>query len=78
MQGQPALNSAAVRYEIIIAGQLDPYWAASFEELTLESCPAGLTRLHGALPDQSALRAVLERIFDLNLQLISVQRLSQE
>lgn len=60
-------------YEITIAGHLDPYWAASFEGLSLETCLDGTAKLTGYLADQAALRSVLERIFDLNLKLIAVR-----
>ena len=40
--------------------------------------PGGETVLSGWLPDQAALRGVLDRIFDLNLELISVSRSSTE
>lgn len=62
----------ARRYEIVVGGQLDRYWAGWFEGLAIEPLPGGQTRISGELPDQSALRGVLERIFDLNLPLISV------
>jgi hypothetical protein len=57
-------------YEIIVAEQIDSHWAGWFDGLTLEALPNGQTRISGALPDQAALRGVLERIFDLNLTLI--------
>jgi len=59
-------------YEIIVAGQLDSHWMGWFDGLALEALPNGQTRISGELQDQSALRGVLERIFDLNLTLISL------
>lgn len=67
----------SAHYEIVIAGQLDPHWADWFDTLKVEDCPEGLTRLSGPLPDQAALRAVLDRILDLNIRLISVQRIPE-
>jgi hypothetical protein len=63
---------AAIEYEIVVWGQLDPHWSGWFPGLSLEPQPNGQTRLYGSLPDQSALQGVLNRIFDLNLELISV------
>ena len=68
------MGSAPKRvYEIIVAGGLGPQWANWFEGLDLicsEAAP-GLTSLRGSL-DQSALRGVLNRIWDLNLTVVSV------
>jgi hypothetical protein len=61
-------------YEIIVRGYLDPLWEDWFGDIKIEACPDGTTRISGALPDQPALRAVLERIFDLNLELLVVKR----
>jgi hypothetical protein len=65
--------SVPIEYEIIIQGQLDAHWANWFTGLSLEPQPDGRTLLRGCLPDQSALQGVLGRIFDMNLELVSVQ-----
>ncbi len=59
-------------YEIKIQGQLDPEWSDWFEGLTIISLDNDVTILLGPLPDQTALHAILNRIRDLNLPLISV------
>ncbi len=64
-------------YEIIVEGQLDPLWLDWFGNLALHTLPGGNTLLTGPLPDQAALRGVLDRIFDLNLQLISIRRIEK-
>lgn len=61
------------RYRIHIQGHLDPGWAEEFG-LTLVHLPNGVTLLHGTLADQAALHAVLARIRDLGLTLLTVQR----
>jgi len=38
--------------------------------------PSGETRIHGAIADQAALHGILNRIFDLGLTLLSVQRVT--
>ena len=64
----------AGRYEIRIAGQLDPRWAEWFDGLTL-SYASGTTVLMGAIADQAALHGLLQRVRDLGLPLVSVTRL---
>ena len=70
----PDILASPAFYEIVVAGQISANWAAWFDGLVLEPLPGGLVRLSGTLPDQPALHGVLERIRDLNLVLISVQR----
>ena len=59
-------------YEIKIKGHLDPGWADWFAGLELTHLEGEETLLAGSLPDQTALHGLLERIRDLNLNLISV------
>lgn len=69
--GQPAY------YEITVAGSLDASWSEWFEDLVIEqgSSPDGIgqTCLHGWIVDQARLRSILNRLWDLNLTLLSVQ-----
>jgi hypothetical protein len=59
-------------YEIKIQGHLDTQWSEWFYSLTITHEPDGTTTLYGPLPDQIVLHSVLDRIRDMNLQLISV------
>lgn len=68
----------AGRYEIRLAGRLDPRWAEWFDGLTLSHEAAGETALRGVLPDQAALHGLLQRVRDLGLPLVSVTRLDDE
>ena len=68
----PVKFTQALFYEIIVAGQVSAEWAVWFDGLRLDPLPDGRTRISGCLADQSALRGTLERIFDLNMQLVSV------
>lgn len=61
-------------YEIRIKGHLDDRWADWFEGLTFTHEIDGTTLLDGPLTDQAALHGVLNRIRDLGLPIISVQR----
>jgi len=60
-------------YQIQIKGHLDEHWMRWFEGLTILQQPNGETIITG-LMDQAALHSILNRIRDLGLELISVQR----
>ena len=61
-------------YEIRVKGRLDVDWAAWFSGVTIANIGEDEILLSGELPDQSALHGLLAQIRDLNLTLISVQR----
>jgi len=62
------------RYAIRIKGLLDPHWdwLAGF---TVTHCQPDETLLSGPIADQTALHGILARIRDLNLTLLSVEKL---
>ena len=70
---QPSNN-----YQIVIAGRLEPQWSAWFNGLSIQmvSGEQPTTILSGEIKDQAALRGILMRIWDLNLDLISVNPLA--
>jgi hypothetical protein len=61
-------------YEIRIEGQLNPSWSEWLDQLTITSLETGDTLLYGPVADQAALHGLLNRIRDLNLKLISVEK----
>ncbi|MGE5251498.1 MAG: hypothetical protein ACM3QS_14950 [Bacteroidota bacterium] len=66
-------------YEIRVEGELGDMWVEWFEGLSIRREPAPgsnrvLTVLSGPIPDQPAMHAVLNKIRDLNLTLVSVNR----
>lgn len=63
-------------YEIRIQGHLHERREEQFEGLRVIRCDDGTTTLVGALPDQTALHSILLRIRNMNLKLISVNRVS--
>jgi hypothetical protein len=63
------------RYEIRIKGHLEQRWVDWLEGLALTHERNGTTNLSGPLADQAALHGVLNRIRDLGLPIISVQRM---
>jgi hypothetical protein len=68
-------NSFPAIYEIKIKGHLNHRWDEWFYGLTITHEKDGTTTLCDPLPDQTVLHTVLERIRDMNLQLISVAQL---
>lgn len=61
-------------YRIKIKGSLEDHWSDWFEGMTFTHECDGTTTLHGLLPDQAALHGILEKIRDLNINLISVSQ----
>lgn len=66
------------RYEICIKGHLNPCWSEWFEDMALEWTGTGETAITGDVPDQAVLQGLLNKIFRLNLPLISVKLLEPE
>lgn len=64
-----------VHYEIRIRGQLDPSWSDWFEGLDVTPLDDGETLIAGPVADQTALRGILVKVFDLGLSLLSVRRI---
>lgn len=67
-----------MHYEIRVEGELDAGWSNWLQGMTLlveERGPQGsVTTLSGPVEDQSALRGILNKLWDLNLDLVSVVR----
>ncbi|MBN1933280.1 MAG: hypothetical protein JW934_01375 [Anaerolineae bacterium] len=65
-----------------VQGQLDRTWADWFDGMTIEVIhrPEGKTRtiLSGVVADQTALRGMLIKLWDLNLALLSVEQVQEE
>jgi hypothetical protein len=62
------------RYEIRVQGHLGPRWVASFDGMALTAQADGTTCISGPVVDQAALHGVLQRVRDLGLRLVSVNR----
>jgi len=61
-------------YRIYLQGKLDPEWSSCFNGLVItftESDPPQ-TILAGPVRDQAALRGLLNKFWDLNLELVSL------
>ena len=61
-------------YRIKLKGHLDPKWSDWFEQMAIFT-EGDKTILTGPVADQAALHGLLIRIRDLNLTLLSVERL---
>lgn len=61
-------------YRIRLKGELDDKWSDWLEQMAI-SFDGGDTILTGHIADQSALYGLLIRIRDLNLSLLSVERM---
>jgi hypothetical protein len=67
-------NQAELRYQVRVHGHLSARWAAMFEGMTVTSETGSVTCIEGRCVDQAALQAVLRRIGDLGLEILSVVR----
>lgn len=68
--------------QIKVQGNLDKSWSPWFGDMTLafeiEGNGRPITTLTGIVADQSALRGILSKIWDLNLTLISVIQIQKD
>lgn len=78
--GKEKSHLQAQDYQITVYGKVDQSWSEWFGGLKLTGAVdwdgSPITRLTGSLPDQGALRGVLNRLWDLNLTLLSVKNKS--
>ena len=73
MQREDRAVGATARYRITVSGRLSERFARAFDGMAIEPAD-GATALVGELADQSQLYGLLERIRDLSLDLVSVER----
>jgi len=60
-------------YRIIVKGQLDPSWSEWLGGLTIQSQRDDNTLLVSAVVDQAALQGILNKLFGMNLRLLSLK-----
>ena len=63
-------------YEIRVEAIADDGWSDWFERLNVTPAGDGLTVLTGPVADQAALYGLLDKLRDLGLTLVSVNRLN--
>ncbi len=61
-------------YQIKLRGRLDESWSSWFDGLAITH-DGDTTTLTGVVADQSALRGILSKLWDLNLVLMAVNRI---
>jgi hypothetical protein len=65
-------------YEIRVKGQLDESWSDWLEGLEVKLLDNGEMILSGYIGDQAALMGTLNKIYGLNLTLLSVSKVTQK
>ena len=63
-------------YQIRVDGHLDETWINWFSPLAVANEANGEATLTGAVRDQAELHGLLDRVFDLNLTLLAVNRIN--
>jgi hypothetical protein len=75
---KPLNHAAPLNYRIQVKGHLPERWSVWFDgmQIQIEGDPSGqkITTLSGEVQDQAALHGLLERIRDLGLELLNVQK----
>ncbi|MCA1572811.1 MAG: hypothetical protein LC798_21465 [Chloroflexi bacterium] len=66
------------RYEIRLTGHLHERWATWFDGLTISQQGDGTTVISGPIADQAELHGLLQRVRDLGLPLLSVERVGAD
>jgi hypothetical protein len=61
-------------YAIRVTGQVDAHWSEWFDGLMISNAQPEEALISGEIVDDAALRGTLNKIFNLNLALISVTR----
>lgn len=74
---KPHKSHLPIHYRIKLRGHLDNKWSDWFEEMSISS-EGRETILTGPVADQAALHGLLIRIRDLNLTLLSVERIKSD
>jgi hypothetical protein len=72
---QQSLDSQSDWYEFRVEGHLAPSWSEWLDGLTIANLDNGEALLTGPVVDQAALHGLLAKVRDLNLPLISVNRI---
>jgi hypothetical protein len=69
---------AEEKYQIRVKGHLSPQWTDWFEGFTISNSQDGEALLSGIIVDQAALYGLLNKISNLGLPLLSVNRVESE
>jgi hypothetical protein len=77
-QGAAPTASPGSRYAIRVEGHLGTDWSGWLEGMSITHEAGGLTRLEGAFMDQAALHGLLNKLRDLRLTIVTLERLSAD
>jgi hypothetical protein len=72
---EPPESSSDSGYAIRVEGLLDAHWSQWLEGMEITYEGGGVTRIEGPLVDQAALHGLLNKLRDLRLPIVAVQRL---
>ena len=78
IQSIPATGAQTGFYEIRVKGQLDESWSDWLEGLEVKLLDKGEMILSGYIRDQAALMGTLNKIYGLNLTLLSMSKVTQK
>ena len=73
--GKQFMEQSGMHYQIVIAGHLDKQWEEWFAPLKLTQLSNGTTHLCGWLADQGVLFGILNKLYRLNLTLLSLNKI---
>ena len=76
-QGELSTGAQRGFYEICVKGQLDDSWSDWLEGLEVKLLDNGDMVLFGRIKDQAALMGVLNKLYRLNLALLSMNEINQ-
>jgi hypothetical protein len=62
------------KYDIVIKGRLGSIWNSWFDDMEVSCLPEGDTLISGSFKDQSHLHGTLNKIRDLGIQLVKVEK----
>ena len=70
------MDDSIAYYQICVAGELDEQWSDWFSGMTMTAGDGPQSRsILAGYVDQAALRGILNKLWDLNLVLIAVNRI---
>jgi cell division FtsZ-interacting protein ZapD len=78
-KARPVVESGATKgamYKLVVRGELDSRFAYLFNEMEMQRVQ-GTTVLTGKVIDQAQLHGFIERIEELGLELLAVERLGE-
>ena len=71
------VNNTAI-YQIRIQGQINESWSDWLGGLTITRQPDGETLLAGPIVDQAALHGIMDRLYAMNLSILSVVQVKSD